>query len=91
MAQVIITFKIMPTSPDVDLDGIKEKASKMIKEFGGEVGKVEIEPVAFGLNALLLIFVMDESQGSTQDLEDQIAEIEEVNSIEVSDVRRAIG
>jgi len=91
MAQVIITFKIMPTSPEVDLDGIKEKASKMIDEFGGEVGKVEIEPVAFGLNALILIFVMDESQGSTQELEDQIAEIEEVNSIDVTDVRRALG
>ena len=91
MAQVIVTFKIMPISPEVDLEKIKDQATKMIKEFGGEVGKVEIEPVAFGLEALKLIFVMEESLGSTEDLEDQISEIGDVNSVEVTDIRRAIG
>jgi elongation factor 1-beta len=91
MADVIITFTIMPESPDVDLAVVEEKAIGLIKEFGGEVGKKEVEPVAFGLKALKLIFIMDESKGATDSLEDQVVELEGVNSCEVTDVRRALG
>lgn len=91
MAHVIITLKIMPESVDVSLEGIKQKANELIKAFGGEVGKTEEEPIAFGLKALKLFFVMDESKGSTESLEQDISKIKGVNSVEVTDVRRAIG
>lgn len=92
MANVIITFKIMPESPDVNLSEIEEEAKKKITEFAGEGDmKTEEEPVAFGLKALKIIFVMDESKGTTDKLEEDIASVSGVNSVEVSDVRRAIG
>ena len=91
MAQVIITFKIMPESPDCDLDKIQEEANQLIKEFGGEVGKVEKSPVGFGLIALVMVFVMDESLGSTEELEDKIKKSKDVAAVEVTDVRRALG
>ncbi|MBU0461700.1 MAG: elongation factor 1-beta [Nanoarchaeota archaeon] len=91
MANAIVTLKIMPESPETDLKELETKATEKIKHFGGEVGKVEIQPVAFGLNSLNLIFVMDESIGSTESLEGEIAGIEGVVSVDVSDVRRAIG
>ncbi|MBD3259472.1 elongation factor 1-beta [Candidatus Woesearchaeota archaeon] len=91
MAQVIITFKIMPEKPDCDLNSIQEQAEQFIKEFGGEVGKVEKAPVGFGLIALVMMFVMDESLGSTEELEDKIQQLKDVASVEVTDVRRAIG
>ncbi len=91
MAQIIITLKIMPESPDIDLKKIEKQATKKIAKFGGEVGKVEIEPVAFGLKALKLYFVMDEAKGTTDPLEKDIETIKGVNSVEVTDVRRAIG
>ena len=90
MADVIITLKIMPESPEIDLDAISSKAEELINKYG-EVGKKEIEPIAFGLKALNLIFVMDENKGSTEELENQISELEGVNSVEVTDVRRALG
>lgn len=80
----------MPESPDVDLDSVSERATKLINEVG-EVGKQEIEPIAFGLKALKLLFVMDENKGSTDELEAKVAELEGVNSAEVIDVRRAVG
>jgi len=43
------------------------------------------------LKALKLIFVSDEERGSTEELENKIAKLENVNSVEVTDVRRAIG
>jgi len=91
MAQVIVTLKIMPESPEVDLKKIEKQAKQKIAKFGGGVGKVEITPVAFGLNALNLYFVMDEAKGSTEPLEKNIETINGVNSVEVTDVRRAIG
>jgi len=91
MAEVILTFKIMPESPEVDLEAVKIKASEKIHEFGGEVGKTEEEPLAFGLKSLNIIFVMDEAKGSTDQLEEEIKQVEGVQSVEVTDVRRAIG
>ncbi len=91
MAQLVVTLKIMPESPDVDLKEIEKKATEEISKFGGDVGKVEIEPIAFGLNALKLIFVMDEKKGSTDSLEEKVSNIDGVESVEISDIRRAIG
>ena len=91
MASVIITLKLMPESPEIDLAELEAQAKKKIEAFGGEVGKVEIEPVAFGLKAVNLIFVMDEAKGATDSLESDIEAIEGVNSVEITDVRRTIG
>ena len=91
MAEVIITLKIMPNSPEIDLSKIEEEAKKKVDAFEGEVGKVEEIPVAFGLKSLNIIFVMDEQKGSTDKLEEEIEDIEGVQSVEVTDVRRAIG
>ena len=91
MAKVIVTLKIMPESPDIKLDKIQEQAKRIIADFGGDVGKVEEKPIAFGLKALYIIFIMDESKGSTETLEDSVSEIEGVKSVEVTDVRRAVG
>lgn len=91
MAQVVITMQIMPENPEVDLAVVQAEATKMIADFGAEVGKVEYEAVAFGLKALKLMFVSDEKRGGTEDLEQKISEIPGVMSVEVTDVRRAIG
>ena len=91
MANVIITLKIMPESPETDINALKSKAIEIITEEKGEVGKEEIEPVAFGLNAIKLIFVRDEKLGGADTIEQRVGQIEGVASAEVIDVRRAIG
>ena len=92
MAQVVVTLKIMPESPNSDLGKIENEAKTKIIDFSqNKEVKAEQEPIAFGLNALKIMFVMDESKGSTDSLEDQIKTISGVNSVETVDVRRAIG
>ena len=90
MAQVIITFKIMPEDLEVDLNKLEKEAKELLNKYG-EVGKTEREKIAFGLEAIILIFVMDESKGSTDFIEDNMRNIDGVQSVEVTDVRRAIG
>ena len=92
MAQVVITLKIMPSSPQIDLGKIEQKAKAKIVNFSQNYEmKSEQEPIAFGLKALKITFVMDENKGSTDALEEDIKGIEGVNSVETVDVRRAIG
>ena len=82
----------MPESPEIDLNSLAEQIKSKIIEYAGEGEiKTEKEPIAFGLNALKLTFVADEEKGSTDTLEENIKNIEGVNSCEVVDVRRAIG
>ncbi len=96
MASVVVTLKIMPTGPDVNLDDIYSEAVKEVNDFidvkhkDGEMRK-EIEPIGFGLKALKILFVMDESIGSTDKLEEKIKQIKNVESVEAVDVRRAVG
>ena len=92
MANVVVTLRIMPQEPGIDLSKIEVKAKKKIVEFcNSKEFKTQIEPVAFGLKALNIFFVMDEAKGSTEELENKIAQIDGVESVEVTDVRRAVG
>ncbi len=91
MATVVVTLKIMPEGVETDLDRIEEEATRMISEFGGETGKAEKKPIAFGLKALEIFFTMPEEKGSTEELEKKIAGIDGVQSAEAVDVRRAVG
>jgi elongation factor 1-beta len=91
MADAIVTLKIMPESPETDLSVLEEEIKKIILKHGGEVGRVKIEPVAFGLKALFLTYVIDEALGGTEPVEKEVSSFSGVNSAEVTDVRRAIG
>ena len=92
MANAIVTIKIMPESPEIDLAKIEEQSKKEIIGYAGEgETKTEIDPIAFCLKALKIIFVVDEAKGSPEVVAEKVQAIEGVNSCEVSDVRRAIG
>jgi elongation factor 1-beta len=93
MAEAIITIKVMPENPEINLEDLEVKVKESIKEFIQEDSnmKTNIEPVAFGLNSLNIIFVMDESLGSPDPLAEKVEGFEEVASAEIVDVRRALG
>jgi translation elongation factor aEF-1 beta len=93
MADVVVTIKVMPKNPDVDLGSLEGKVKEKIKEFTKEDSqtKTEIEPVAFGLKVLKITFVMDESLGSPDSLAESVSEFEDVASADIIDVRRALG
>ena len=90
MGTALVIIKIMPESPDVNLDEIQEKAKAMVEEKGGKKSSTKTEPVAFGLNAIILNFAMDESL-AVDDFQTPLQEIDGVNSAEVIDFRRAFG
>ena len=90
MGTAAIKIKIMPSNPDADLDDIQERAEKIIKNSGSNRASSEREPIAFGLTAIITLFSWKE-EDSTDELLDQLREIDDVNSVEVIDFRRAFG
>ncbi len=87
MAQVMVTVKIMPESPDVDMDSLSERVSNIES---GRLNKVEREPIAFGLVALLAAYVVEDSEGTADNLENAIRELDDVQSTEIIEVTRLL-
>lgn len=87
MGDVVATIKLMPESPDVDLEKIKSDVESSIPA-GAEFHKIDEEPIAFGLVALNVMVVVGDAEGGTEPVEEKLAQIDGVNSVEVVDVRR---
>ncbi|BBL61854.1 MAG: elongation factor 1-beta [Methanobrevibacter arboriphilus] len=87
MGEVVATVKLMPESPDVDLEQMKIDAQNVVSE-DAELHKIDEEPIAFGLVALNVMFIIDDGEGGTEIVEEKLAKLPNVNSVEVLDVRR---
>lgn len=87
MGEVVATIKLMPESPEVDLEQIKKDVEAAIPE-GTELHKIEEEPIAFGLVALNVMVIVDDGEGGTEAAEANFAKINDVSNVEVTDVRR---
>jgi len=90
MGIAAVKIKLMPTSPEVDLEKIKEDAKIIVGQKSGKNCKFEEEPIAFGLKAIIVFFAWPEEQ-ELEELEEGLKKIENVNSVQVIDMRRAFG
>ena len=85
----IVKIKIMPISVETDLEEIKSKSKELVESQNGENISFEEEPIAFGLKAIVLFFIWPEDK-ELENVENELGEIENVNSLEVLDIRRAL-
>lgn len=90
MGTVLIKIKIMPSSPDVNLENIKNSAKEVIESNNGMRSTFEEEPIAFGLKAIIASFDLNE-ESPLDPIEEKLRAIENVSSAEVIDMRRAFG
>ena len=90
MGKALVKIKIMPESPEANLTKIEERAKLVIKEIAGTDAKIEEEPIAFGLKAIILQFMIDESI-PLEGIEEKLKVIPAVSSIDIIDFRRAFG
>lgn len=80
MGNVAISIRVMPESPNVDMERIKNDISKRMK-----VQDAKIEPIAFGLKALKIMIIMPD-MGGTEKVENEIKKIKGVAEVEVESV-----
>ena len=80
-------YKLMPEGLDVDLNEIEIAAKKIVEDFGGTNKPYEIEPVAFGLKAIIVFFFYPDDK-DTEHLEEEFAKIPHVQSAQLIDMRK---
>lgn len=83
MGQVIAVFKIMPS----DIESY-DKMKESVLDAVGKAEKVEEEYIAFGLKALKVTVVLPDAEGGTDVLEQKLAAIEGVGSVELDGIGR---
>lgn len=85
MGNVIMKLRVMPSDVDVDLGKLLEKI-KNIQIEGVDIRDSAIQPIAFGLKALLLVAVMPDREGIGDKFVEEINKIEGVESVEIEDM-----
>ncbi|NCO97202.1 MAG: elongation factor 1-beta [Candidatus Aenigmarchaeota archaeon CG_4_10_14_0_8_um_filter_37_24] len=81
---VATTFKIMPDSVETDLDQLEKEIKEKIKP-----SKLERIPIAFGLNAIVIVKVIDEKEGELDRITEEIKSIPGVREAEITNVARS--
>ncbi len=87
---VAVIVKIMPSSPETNLEGIKENALEVLKKEGAKNISFEEKEIAFGLKAIFIKMAWPEEK-STDIIENSLAKLKNVSSINIEDYRRAFG
>lgn len=87
MARVLVKIRILPESTDVNLDDLMDKIASMIPE-GFKVHFKEKEPMAFGMDCLIIGISMPDEEGYMDKLEDYLRNTEGVQEINVVSMTR---
>jgi elongation factor 1-beta len=89
MAEVAVQLKIMPNGPDVDLKSLSNRITSQVADYG-RMYSCEVQPIAFGLKALILTVLVEDKEGGTEAVEASISEIDGVESVQVVAVTRML-
>jgi len=87
MGKVAAAIKVMPNSPEIDLDELQELLEQSLPE-GAKINGFEREEVAFGLVALIPTVLVPDEAGGTEAVEEAFSEVDEVESVSVENVGR---
>ncbi len=85
MGDVVMKIKVMPADVETSLDSIFEKIQE-VKGEKIEIRDKKIQPIAFGLKALIVMAVMPDEGSIGDEFVDRIKGIEGVESVEIESV-----
>ena len=83
MGKMIARVKIMPTDIDTNLDDLANSISRSIT-----VKRYSKEPIAFGINALIIDLVVDEENTDTDVLESTLKGYSGVSEVQIVNMSR---
>jgi len=85
MSSVIVTFRIMPESVEVNLDSLEKEIKSEIKP-----QRIQRVPIAFGLNAIQIVKLVEEKEGEMDRITNKIKNIKGVREVEVVGLTRSL-
>lgn len=88
MAKMLVSMKIFPEDITIPLDQIKQQIQAIIPQ-DSKVLRFEVEPIAFGLNALIAhVLLPEDKEDELEKLEKGIREIQGVSNLETFMMQR---
>ncbi len=87
MARLVARIRIMPAEAESDINTVLDSIKKTLPQ-GMEMRGHAIEPIAFGLKAIVGDFLLDDAEGQMDKLEESIKNIEGVGELEVMNISR---
>ena len=87
MARLVVRIRILPAEAESNLENVVESIKKSIPQ-GMEMKRSSMEPIAFGLKAIIGDFLLDDAEGQMDKLEEAIKSVEGVGEIEVTNISR---
>ncbi|MCP8305221.1 MAG: elongation factor 1-beta [archaeon] len=87
MGRVLVRLRVLPKDADISPDKVSESIQKSLPS-NIEVKKVVEEPIAFGLTASIMDFLIEEKEGELDRLEKAIQSSDLVSQIEVIGVSK---
>ena len=85
MGEVALKYRIMPESPDSDIENIVSKISEIIPD-DATLGAHEIKPFAFGLKAIFVAIIGIDRDGFATEVETGLNGLPEVQSVEIEEM-----
>ncbi|NMB78424.1 MAG: elongation factor 1-beta [Methanomicrobiales archaeon] len=82
MGSVAVIMRVMPESPEVNLEELK----KALKEKLPGIQDVKEEPIGFGLKSIKFAAIVNDAGGETDNLEKTISTIPGVERAEIIEV-----
>jgi elongation factor 1-beta len=79
MGNVALIIRVMPESPEVDLEQLKSKLKASIRG----LHDIREEPIGFGLKALKIAVVVSDAAGESDSVEAEINSLEGVERAEI--------
>jgi elongation factor 1-beta len=82
MGSVAVIMRVMPESPDVDLEQLKTALKQKLPG----IQDMKIEPIGFGLKAIKFAAIINDAGGETDALETSLGSIPGVERAEIIEV-----
>ena len=80
MGEVALRYRLMPESPDSDIEGIVSSITSILPD-DASLGAHEVKPFAFGLNAIIIIIMGFDREGFATEVEDGLNSLAGVQTV----------
>ncbi len=85
MGDVGIIYKILPEDLEVNVEDLMKRIEEQVKDMV-KIKGMQIKPIAFGLNAILMYIIVKDEAGITEKFEEKVKNIKGVGEIEVEEM-----
>ena len=82
MGQVAIVYKVTPEGLETDLKALQDNITSSLPGYA-KLNKIEVKPLAFGLEFLEIQILLDDRKGGSDDIEKWLSEFKGVQNVDV--------